>query len=403
MHNEFMAFIKDEETAQAVCGWAEKQGFPSDCVRRGGPDLFATLLESDPPPKLALVDFDGQETPAQMAARLVSLCGPASFLVALGTANDVTLYRGLIAAGLNDYLVKPMTPEVLTQAMLAASRGEKGSGARKDARSVVVIGVRGGVGASTIASNVAWIVAHGMKKKSVLLDLDLQFGSSALALDVEPGHGLRDVVSSPQRVDSLMIAGAMINESESFGVLSAEETIEDVVHVDSGAIAALIKEVKASVDAIVIDMPRHMLATQKRVLATAHDIVLVAEMSLVGIRDTLRIRTMLKGLGTTARIWQVATRVGPARPAAVDEAAFARGTQAKIDFILPDDHKTMMAASNAGKTLGSMAPSAPLTRGLMALAQALMSAGEDEEAAGKKRRGLLHALFKTGGKEAPAK
>lgn len=402
MHNEFMAFVSDEETASVVRSWADKQGFPADTVRIGGPELFTTLLESDAPPKLVLIDFDKQDQPVQLAARIVSLCGPASRLVALGTANDVPLFRGMLAAGVSDYLVKPLTPELLTQTMMAAARGTgpNGTGPAKEAKNIVVIGVRGGVGASSLATNTAWLIAHEMKKKCALLDLDLQYGTSALALDIEPGHGLRDVLSSPQRVDSLMIAGALINENENFGILSAEESIEEVIHVDPNAIMALLKEIKTTYRAVFIDLPRHMVATQKRLLATAHEIILVTEMSLVGIRDTLRLRTTLKGLGSTARITQVATRIGPNRPAAVDEPTFAKGAQAKIDFILPDDHKNMVAASNAGKMLGAVAPQAPVTKVLRDLAKHLI---EDPDTKNKTKSGagLLSSLFKGSTKEAP--
>jgi len=403
MHSEFMAFINDEDTAQTIRSWGDRQGFPPETVQLGGADLFATLLESDAPPKFALVDLDNQEQPIQIAARLVSLCGPNCKIVALGSANDVKIFRGMLAAGMNDYLVKPLTPELLTQTMQTAARGgATSSGAPKEARNIVFIGVRGGVGTSTIATNVAWLLAHDLKKKCALLDLDLQFGTSALALDIEPGHGLRDVLSSPQRVDGLMIAGALVAESENFAILSAEESIEEVIHVDPHAIMALLKEVRTTYQAVIVDMPRHMIATQKRVLATAHEIVLVTEMSLVGIRDTLRIRTTLKGLGSNARITQIATRVSPNRPAAVDEATFAKGAQAKIDFIMPDDHKNVIASSNAGKMLGATAPSASVTKVLREIATHLITTPEDKQA-GKKSGGLLSALFKSSPKEAAKK
>lgn len=405
MHTEFMAFVNDEETAQTLRTWADRQGFGPETVQIGGADLFSTMLEAEAPPKLALVDFDNQEQPIQIAARLVSLCGPNSHIIAIGSANDVKLFRGMLAAGLSDYLVKPLTPELLTQAMMNAARGGGAAGAHgapKEAKNILFIGVRGGVGTSALAANTAWILAHEMKKKTVLLDLDLQFGTSALALDVEPGHGLRDVLSSPSRVDGLMIAGALVTESENFGILSAEESIEEVVHVDPNAITALLKEMKANHQAIVIEMPRHLLATQKRVLATAHEIVLVTEMSLVGIRDTLRLRTTLKGLGTTARITQVATGIGPGRPAAVDEATFAKGAQAKIDFVIPDDHKSMVAASNAGKMLGMVAASAPITKTIRDLARHLIMTDEERDAAAKKASGgLLGSIFKPVPKEKP--
>jgi pilus assembly protein CpaE len=382
MHNEFMAFIKDEASAATVRAWAEQQGFPSDSVQNGGPDLFANLLESDAPPKLALVDIDNQEQPLRAATRLVSLCGPATKLVVLGSANDVGLYRGMLAAGIMDYLLKPLTQDTLTQVLAQAARGGAQAGAAKDMKVIVVAGVRGGVGASTVAVNVGWLIAHEMKQKCVLLDLDLQFGTSALALDLEPGHGLRDIVSSPQRVDSLMIAGAQANESELFSILSAEEPVDEPIPVDGGAIAALLKELRPTCRVIIIDLPRHLLATQKRLLSLANEVVLVTEMSLAGIRDTLRARTVLKSLGSAARVTIVAAQVGPLRPAAVDEATFAKGAQAKIDFTLPDDHKNVTAASNAGKMLAAVAGGSPLTKTLRQLAEHLAGSADGN---GKKK------------------
>jgi len=374
MHNEFMAFVSDEASTAALRTWAERQGFPSDAVQNGSADSFIALLESEAPPKIVVVDLDNQEQPLKTASRLTVLCGPATKIIAVGSANDVAIYRNMIAAGMADYLVKPLTPETLTQAMTLVNRGSAtGPGAAKESKIIVFVGVRGGVGTSTVATNTAWLLAHELKRKSALLDLDLQFGTSALSLDIEPGHGLRDVVSSPQRVDSLMVAGAIVNESDNFSVLSAEEPIDEVIHTDSGAVAALIKELRSTYQTIVVDMPRHLLATQKRLLSLAHEIVLVTDMTLAGIRDTLRIRTALKALSVTARITIVAMRMNAQRQGGVDEAMFAKGAQAKIDFNLPDDPKNVAAASNAGKTLGAIAKGSALTKVLLQLTRYLVT------------------------------
>ena len=398
MHNDFMAFVNDDDTARIIRVWADRQSFPAEAVQNGGPELFTSMLEFDAPPKFAIVDFDKQEQPVQLAARLVSLCGPSCRLVAMGSANDVTLFRGMLGAGMADYLVKPITPEILTQALLAASRGTNTSGGEiKDSKNIIFIGIRGGVGASSLAANVAWTLSHRKKTKCALLDLDLQYGTSALAMDIEPGHGLRDVLSSPQRVDGLMIAGALVTESDTLGILSGEEPLDEIVHVDPTAIMALLKEMRITHQAIIIDMPKYMIPTQKRLLATAHEIVLITEMSLVGIRDTLRVRSTLKNLGITARITQITTKIGPARPAAVDEQTFAKGTQAPLDFIIPDDHKAMVASNNSGKMLDAIAPSSPVTIAIHKLAEHLMGSVEEEASNNKKKKtnsGVMNLLFK---------
>ncbi len=402
MHNEFSAFISDDASTAIVKEWAERQGFPATTVVAGGADLFATMLEGEAPPKFVIVDFDNQTQPVQIAARLVSLCGPAAKIIAVGSANDVGLYRNMLAAGLTDYLVKPLTAEALTQAMILTTRGaDKTGNESKEARIVIMVGVRGGIGTSTIAINAGWVMAHELKQKVALLDLDMQFGTSALALDLEPGRGLRDVVSSPQRVDSLMVASAIVSESENFAILSAEEPIDEPVLIDNGAITALMKEMRPNYNVIIIDLPRHLLAAQKRLLSVAHEIILVTEMSLVGIRDTLRLRTVLKSLGCPAHVSMVATRIGPNRPAAVEEAAFNKGTQSKIDFTIPDDHKNVVAASNAGKMLATIAPNTPITKAIQQLAKFMSGAVAEEGTEKKNGKKPLASLF--GGKKPAAK
>ncbi|MGE0109575.1 MAG: CpaE family protein [Bdellovibrionales bacterium] len=391
MNSDFMAFAHDEVSFATLKEWADRQGFPSDSVQHGDAISFGAMLDSDPAPKLVFVDFDSQKDPIQTAKRLVSLCGPTSKIIGIGLENDVSLYRSMLSTGMQDYLVKPLTQDNLTQAMVTA----QGGGVKKkhkESKVIVFIGTRGGCGTSTLATNVACNIAHEKKEKTVLLDLDLQYGTSALSLDLDPGHGLRDLVSSAQRVDELMISGASIKESEMLTVLSAEESIEDFVSVDSYAVAALIKELRVNNQAIIVDLPRSLLANQKRVLATAHEIVLVTELSLVGIRDTLRVRNMMKALGSSAQITQVATRTEQNK-GAIDEATFTKGANAKVHFMIPEDSKTLAAANNAGKPLHGVEPKAPITKAIMALTNHLV--GSDEKSKNQDEKGFsLFGLLK---------
>lgn len=388
MNSEFMAFTSDVAASDVLRRYAERQGYAADVVRDGGADLFAALLESEPPPRVALVDLDHQDNAATMAGRLAGLCGKNTRLVGMGSTNDVGYYRAIVGAGFADYLVKPLMLDPLTQALAQAARG---AGGGQESKIVVFIGTRGGVGTTTVAANVAWILAHEHKQKTVLVDLDLQFGNTALLLDLDPGRGLRDIVSAPQRVDALMISGVVVTESPELALIGAEEQLDDFVHVDNAAISTLLRELKPTYKNILVDLPRHLLTTQKKLLAMAQEVVLVTEMSLVGIRDTLRIEALLKGAGATARTLVVATGAGPGRVAPVDEASFTKGTKGKIDITLPDDHKNVTAATNAGKMLPVIAGNAALTRALRDLARAL---GGDPAAAQAKGKGFFGLFAK---------
>lgn len=377
MHNEFMGFLGDDDSLFAVRAWAERQGYPAQTVQQGGADRLASLLESTTAPQMVIVDCDGQDDRAATAARLAGLCGRDCRVILVGSVNDVALYRKIIAAGAVDYMVKPLNADQLNQALAAALRQQNGakSGA-KEARLITVIGARGGVGASTLALNLGWFLAHEAKLKTVLLDLDLQFGTSSLALDLEAGRGLRDIVASPHRVDSLMIASSVINESPLFSVLGAEEAVDDVVLMDGGAITALVKQIKNDYGAVVVDLPHFLFAAQKRILPMAHEIVIVSELTLSGIRDTLRIKNAVTALGCTARITIVASRTQSSGAGQIDAAVFEKGVQDKIGATLVEDGATILTAANTGKALGITAPRAVLTKAIRDLAMRFVQSDE---------------------------
>ena len=140
-----------------------------------------------------------------------------------------------------------------------------------------------------------------------------------------PGRGLRDIVSSPHRVDALMIASSTVPESDNFSILGAEEAIDEVVPIEGSAITALLKEMRSNFDFIIVDLPRHMFASHKRLLATSQEIVIVSDLTLAGIRDTLRIKSALVSLGCTARITIVASRTNASGAGHIDRAAFEKG------------------------------------------------------------------------------
>lgn len=391
IHEPFMAYLIDEDSLAVARNWAERHGYSSASVQQGGPDMFSHVLESSLPPQMAVIDIDGQTDPVSSIARLATLCGPGSKLIVVGSANDVGLYRRMLGYGVVDYLVKPLTMDTFNQALQEAMRGGKTAAAdTKEAKTVIVLGTRGGTGASMIAVNTAWLLSHELGQKCALLDLDLQFGTSTLALDLQPSRGLRDIIGSPHRVDALMIASSSVYESDRFCVLGGEEPIDEPIPVESPAVTALLNEMRSSFDFILVDLPRHLLASQKRLLTSAHTIILVSELSLAGIRDTLRIRTALVNLGYTGQIKCIVTRVHSTRPGQVQAGAFEKGAQIKIDFTIPEDAKTVSEASNSGKALGAVALNAPITKVLLSLANMLSA---NSEATISKDSGLIQKLL----------
>ena len=99
----------------------------------------------------------------------------------------------------------------------------------------VHVGVRGGVGASSLSTATAWLLAQDHRKQVALVDLDLHFGTIALSLDLEPGNGLRSALENADRIDSLFVASALINVTENLFVLGGEEPLDQGLRTATGS------------------------------------------------------------------------------------------------------------------------------------------------------------------------
>jgi pilus assembly protein CpaE len=243
-------------------------------------------------------------------------------VIAVGQVNDVRLYRDLLASGIHDYLLKPLSASQLrdcltqAQAVFASPRSADGETVKKHV-STAVVGTRGGVGASTLATSLAWLFSADHKKPTALLDLDVHFGTGALALDLEPGRGLTDAIENPSRIDGLFIERAMIRANDQLAILSAEAPINSPLMTDGSAFVQLEEEFRQAFEMTLIDLPRNMLINFPHLLTEVNVVALVTEMTLASARDTIRLLSWLKTNAPGAQPLIVANKVhqGVARSA----------------------------------------------------------------------------------------
>jgi pilus assembly protein CpaE len=260
-------------------------------------------------------------------------------------------------------LLAERAPDALERAL--GTRGKADATPR--GRVVTVLGSRGGVGSTTVAVNLAWVLAHEAGRKVALLDLDLRLGTVALSLDLEPTHGLREVLESPDRIDSLFVSSAMARASETLSVLSAEEPLGDHLRIDPAALDALTADLRTNFDWIVIDAPRTAAVAEDRIIAHADKVLVVSDLSLAGMRDAVRLAGWVKSTANRAELTVVVNKVGMHAKAEVPRADFERGIETKVAQILPFDPKTAGAASNAGRPVVMTAKGSALAKGLRQL------------------------------------
>lgn len=361
-----IAFVADNQT-HGVMGSVVKQLFGKSQVRDGGSREALEFLTENAAPGLLVVDITDAPKPLNALLPIVAAFMDDTKVIAIGNVNDVQFYHEVIEAGVADYMVKPITDKALTATINRITQPTAATGANDSRRIVTVIGSRGGVGSSLVAVNCAWLIAQEQKRPTTLLDLDLQNGTVALALDIEPTRGLREALEHPARIDSLFISSASVKVGEHLHVMAAEESVEEDVHYDASGVTILLDAIKRQSECIVIDLPRSAIRARPRVLAAATDIILVTDFTLAGLRDAIRINAQIQQVASNARLTIVANRCVH-KDSALARSEFERALGHKIDLLLPEDAKAAQQAASAGKPLSAAVPSSKTTAALRQLA-----------------------------------
>ena len=362
----FAAFVAQDQIG-VLRKAAHEIGLREDRVVAGTVADAVRELASCPTPDHLVVDLAGSGDALAAVGALADVCDAGTRVIAVGDVNDVGLYRSLIREGVQDYLLKPVSVESL-RAALEAGSVTAGTSQDTPGELIAVVGTRGGVGATAVATNLAWALAHEHKQRVALVDLDLFFGSCALTLDLEMGHGLREAMENPARIDSLFIERSMVRESDNLFVLSTEEALDTAVAIDAAAIDLLLQHLRRDFQHVVVDFPRFALRRQAHVLKQPATAILVSDGSLAGMRDTRRLSAVLKGQVPTAGVCVCLNRVGCAGSGELDRGDFEKEAQVTVNVRIPFDVKAFAASSASGTPLLKAAPRSRAATALRQLA-----------------------------------
>ncbi|MEG3171947.1 pilus assembly protein CpaE [Sphingomonas sp. ZB1N12] len=378
----FTAYVCDETTAAALRPIATELGWAAEKIQKGGLRNAIQSLSVSASPQILFVDLAESGDPLNDIHALAEVCEPGTVVIAAGQVNDVRLYRDLVASGIQDYLLKPLHPDMLREAfvhaqmMLNAPKPVDATPERPHC-SVGVIGTRGGVGASTIATSIAWLLADKEKRSTALLDLDVHFGTGALSLDLEPGRGLTDAIENPSRIDGLFIERAMVKATENLSVLSAEAPISAPVITDGSAFYQLQEEMRAAFECTVVDLPRAMMIQYPHLISDVKLGVIVTDLTLAAARDTIRILSWLKTNAPQIELFVIANRVHTGGNLEISRKDFEGSIERKIDYLVSFDQKLAAQAAKLGKPIVEVGKTSKTIAPIVALASALAAAVTD--------------------------
>src|SRR5256714_6856076 len=278
------AFCETAETAAAVHSAAEDRrlGKAHLKVEMGGMAAAIEAYHTAPTPNVIILETEGRSDILGGLDHLATVCDSGTRVVVIGNVNDVTLYRELVRRGVSDYVIGPVDALDVVRSICGLFSALE---AKAIGRIIAIVGAKGGVGASTVAHNVAWAIARDVGLDSVVADLDLPFGTAGLDFNQDPPQGIADAVMSPERIDTAFIDRLLSKCTDHLSLLAAPATLDRVYDFEAEAFESTFDVLRASVPCIVLDVPHLWTAWAKRTLTSADEILIVAAPDLANLRN----------------------------------------------------------------------------------------------------------------------
>jgi len=339
-------------------------------VFEGGVPAAIQYYVNETTPNLLIIEGAGD--PRQLLAELDSLaeyCDENIKVVVLGQTNDIRLYRELMRRGVSEYLVAPIDPVHMIRSIGALFADPE---APFTGKSLAVTGVKGGVGASTIAHNLAWALTERCKVNATLVDLDLNFGTTGLDFNQDTQATIADALMSPDRFDDAVMGRLITKATDRLSLFTAPATLDRTYNLDPDTYVRVLDQVRGSVPFMVLDLPHIWSDWFKSTVIQADELVVVAGPDLASLRNGKNLIDFLKAARPNDNPPKlILNMVGlPKRPE-IPPKDFGQAIGIEPSLILPFDAQLFGTAANNGQMIFDVAPESKVAQGLDQLAAQL--------------------------------
>jgi len=384
------AFCETAETATAVQSAAQDRrlGKAHVTVKMGGVVAAIEAYSTVPTPNVIILETEGRSDILAGLDELAGVCDPGTRVVVIGNANDTAPYRELVRRGVSDYVIGPVNPLDVVRSICSLFSATE---AIPVGRTIAVVGAKGGVGASTVAHNVAWAIARDLALDSVVIDLDLAFGTASLDYNQDPPQGIANAVYSPDRLDTAVMERLLAKCTDHLSLLAAPATLERVYDFGADAFDSIFDTLRMTTPCIVLDVPHQWSAWTKRILVGADDILIVAEPDLANLRNTKNMLNQLKTARPNDRppLYCLNQVRMPRRPE-IDARGFTKTIEIPPIAAIPFDSRLFGTAANNGQMIAEISAGHRTTATFLRIAQQLTGRGETK----KPKRSFLSPILK---------
>ncbi len=384
------AFCETVETAAAIQAAGEDRRMARAHLRiqMGGLVAAVEAYQSSPTPNVIILESESRDEDILGGLdQLAPVCDAATRVIIIGRMNDVGLYRELVRRGVSDYLIAPVGALQVVRSVCGLFSAPD---AKPVGRVIAVVGAKGGVGASTVAHNIAFSIARDQMLDAVVADLDLAFGTAGLDFNQDPPQGIVEAVFSPDRIDNAFIDRLLSKCTDHLSLLAAPATLDRVYDFGADAFGAIFDSLRATIPCIVLDVPHQWTGWTKQTLVGADDILIVAAPDLANLRNTKNLYDFLKAARPNDQLpLYCLNQIGVPKRPEIKAADFAKALESEPVAIIPFEPQLFGAAANNGQMIAEISAGHRTAELIRQLAQRMTGRTEPK----KQRSSLLSPLF----------
>lgn len=324
-------------------------------------------------PEVVIVEipgWEGADKTFDVIAKVLQVA-PGSSVVAAGPANSAELVIRAIRAGAIEFLGRPVSPQDLAAAiekirrLHRAATGSDG----KIGQVISVYATKGGLGVTTLATNLAVCLAQKAPDDVLLVDLDVHQGSVATLLNLKTTYSVQDVFGQTHRLDEAYLRSLLLRHSSALCVLPAPPTLEQAQFTPSQMVTGL-EVVRSHFAHVVLDLPRDVRPGTIATLEQSDQILYVVGLNVPALRATVNGLATIRSLGIDMR----KVRLVVSRADARDEVSLNRAREAlgmPIFWRAPNDYPTVVSSINDGTPFVLVSPRAEIAKNMQRLSEAV--------------------------------
>ena len=336
----------------------------------GGLTEAAAIYHEQPTPPLIIVE--AVEEPDALLRNLDALaevCDPSTKVVVIGRHNDISLYRELMRRGVSEYLAPPVDPLMLIRAITDLYSDPS---AAFIGRAISFVGVKGGVGSSTLAHNVAFALANQINVNTVVVDYDLPFGTAGLDFNQDPLQGLHDALTQPDRLDAVLLDRLTARCSDHLSLFAAPVSLEDTYDIGADAYEEVFNRIRTTAPYLVLDLPHVWTGWIRQTLLASDEIIMVATPELASLRNAKNLLDLSRrARPNDAPPRLVLNQSGVAGRPEIPIKEFSKALQLEPSLVLPFEPKLFGDAANNGQMVFEVNAKSKVSEGLTQFAQTL--------------------------------